>query len=65
MGADVPFYSEKSLSSKRFERIFDEIVELLLKAKQRGGWEWLKSYRAGDADRKEFLYPENWLEPES
>jgi hypothetical protein len=28
------------------------------------GMEWLKSYRIWDADRKEFIYPENWLEPE-
>jgi hypothetical protein len=27
-------------------------------------WEWMKRYRIWDADRKIFLYPENWLEPE-
>jgi SpoVK/Ycf46/Vps4 family AAA+-type ATPase len=27
-------------------------------------WEWLKKYRVWDADRKIFLYPENWIEPE-
>jgi hypothetical protein len=27
-------------------------------------WEWLKRYRVWDANRKIFLYPENWLEPE-
>jgi len=27
-------------------------------------WEWLKSYRVWEANRKIFLYPENWLEPE-
>ena len=27
-------------------------------------WEWVKRYRIWDADRKIFLYPENWLEPE-
>jgi len=27
-------------------------------------WEWLKSYRVWEANRKVFLYPENWIEPE-
>jgi ATPase family protein associated with various cellular activities (AAA)/ABC toxin-like protein len=30
-----------------------------------GRWSWLKRYRVWDANRKIFLYPENWLEPES
>ncbi|HEX8922100.1 MAG TPA: neuraminidase-like domain-containing protein, partial [Pyrinomonadaceae bacterium] len=27
-------------------------------------WEWMKSYRVWEANRKIFLYPENWIEPE-
>lgn len=27
-------------------------------------WEWTKRYRVWEANRKIFLYPENWLEPE-
>ncbi|TKC95184.1 neuraminidase-like domain-containing protein [Polyangium fumosum] len=27
-------------------------------------WQWLKSYRVWEANRKVFLYPENWIEPE-
>ncbi|MEM9458241.1 MAG: neuraminidase-like domain-containing protein [Myxococcota bacterium] len=27
-------------------------------------WAWRKSYRQWEANRKTFLYPENWLEPE-
>jgi hypothetical protein len=27
-------------------------------------WSWLKRYRMWRASRKEFLYPENWAEPE-
>ena len=27
-------------------------------------WNWLKRYRAWQASRKEFLSPENWIEPE-
>lgn len=32
-----------------------------LNAKQ---WEWMKRYRVWEANRKVFLFPENWLEPE-
>jgi hypothetical protein len=32
--------------------------------KTEGKWEWRKRYRDWDANRKIFLYPENWLEPE-
>lgn len=27
-------------------------------------WQWMKRYRIWEANRKIFLYPENWLEPE-
>ncbi|MEO8417886.1 MAG: neuraminidase-like domain-containing protein, partial [Methylophilaceae bacterium] len=27
-------------------------------------WKWMKSYRIWEANRKIFLYPENWIEPE-
>jgi peptidoglycan hydrolase-like protein with peptidoglycan-binding domain len=27
-------------------------------------WKWLKHYRVWEANRKVFLYPENWIEPE-
>ncbi|WP_199307266.1 neuraminidase-like domain-containing protein, partial [Alkalinema sp. FACHB-956] len=27
-------------------------------------WTWMKRYRVWEANRKVFLYPENWLEPE-
>jgi hypothetical protein len=27
-------------------------------------WEWMKHYRVWEANRKVFLYPENWLEPD-
>ena len=30
----------------------------------RDRWEWMKNYRVWEANRKVFLYPENWLEPE-
>jgi hypothetical protein len=27
-------------------------------------WSWMRSYRVWEANRKVFLYPENWIEPE-
>ncbi len=27
-------------------------------------WQWMKNYRVWEANRKVFLYPENWIEPE-
>lgn len=27
-------------------------------------WKWLKKYRVWDTNRKIFLYPENWIEPD-
>ncbi|MFM1653413.1 neuraminidase-like domain-containing protein [Brevibacillus sp. B_LB10_24] len=27
-------------------------------------WRWMKNYRIWEANRKVFLYPENWIEPE-
>ena len=27
-------------------------------------WEWMKTYRVWEANRKIFLYPENWIQPE-
>lgn len=27
-------------------------------------WKWMKNYRLWEANRRVFLYPENWLEPE-
>ena len=27
-------------------------------------WEWMKRYRVWEANRKVFIFPENWLEPE-
>lgn len=29
-----------------------------------GHWQWMKRYRVWEANRKIFLFPENWLEPE-
>lgn len=38
-----------------------DVSPAALSAKQ---WEWMKRYRVWEANRKVFLFPENWLEPE-
>jgi hypothetical protein len=37
---------------------------VLLSDKITKQWQWMKNYRLWEANRKIFLYPENWLEPE-
>ncbi len=32
-------------------------------ALDRNAWEWMQRYRVWEANRKVFLYPENWIEP--
>jgi hypothetical protein len=39
-----------------------KVDRLVINAKY---WEWMKRYRVWEANRKIFLYPENWLGPSS
>lgn len=38
-----------------------EVLPSAINSKQ---WQWIKRYRIWEANRKIFLFPENWLEPE-
>ena len=38
--------------------------EVELTPKHAKEWEWMKNYRVWEANRKVFLYPANWIEPE-
>lgn len=38
-----------------------QVASAAIKANQ---WQWMKRYRVWEANRKVFLWPENWLEPE-
>ncbi|MBC7826536.1 MAG: hypothetical protein H7122_02230 [Chitinophagaceae bacterium] len=38
-----------------------DIAPASIRAEQ---WQWMQRYRVWEANRKVFLYPENWLEPE-
>lgn len=40
------------------------IVHVSPKSIPRNEWAWRKNYRVWEANRKVFLYPENWIEPE-
>jgi len=42
----------------------DEKYKVLLDLDEREEWEWRKNYRVWEANRKIFLFPENYAEPE-
>lgn len=42
----------------------DETVELTVTDAAQTEWQWRKNYRVWEANRKVFLYPENYLEPD-
>ncbi len=47
------------------QRAFLNLEEdVTLPAEAAHQWEWMKSYRVWEANRKIFLYPENWIVPE-
>ena len=37
--------------------------DVTLSAEDHHLWQWMKNYRVWEANRKVFLYPENWIEP--
>lgn len=39
----------------------DEVLPTAIRGNE---WEWMRRYRVWEANRKIFLYPENWLDPE-
>ena len=44
-----------------FMKLEDDVPPNVLRA---DWWEWMSTYRVWEANRKVFLYPENWVEPE-
>lgn len=38
--------------------------DVAVDALDRGRWDWMQRYRVWEANRKVFLYPENWVQPE-
>ncbi len=37
--------------------------DVLINEKNKKEWQWRKNYRVWEANRKVFLYPENWIDP--
>lgn len=42
----------------------DPIIKAVIDETGRSEWEWRKNYRIWEANRKVFLYPENYIEPD-
>jgi hypothetical protein len=42
----------------------DDVFPDIGMKRARERWKWMKNYRVWEANRKVFLYPENWIEPE-
>ncbi len=55
--SSVQLFIERCLMNLEKSRVSPAAIN----AKQ---WEWMKRYRVWEANRKVYLYPENWLEPE-
>lgn len=47
-----------------FEQSKDQTVSVVLDMDEKQEWEWRKNYRVWEANRKIFLFPENYIEPE-
>lgn len=58
----VQALSSVQLFIQRILLNFEQNIEAREKFRQQ--WSWMKNYRVWEANRKIFLYPENWLEPE-
>ncbi|MDB5200365.1 MAG: hypothetical protein JWO92_2328 [Chitinophagaceae bacterium] len=55
----VQLFVQRCLMNIELEVIADETADDGWKQ-----WPWMKLYRVWEANRKVFLYPENWIEPE-
>ncbi|HCQ16848.1 MAG TPA: hypothetical protein DIU20_11330, partial [Cryomorphaceae bacterium] len=60
--SSVQLYVQRCLMNLEAKVDLSAINELEQKEWQE--WAWRKNYRVWEANRKVFLYPENWLEPE-
>jgi hypothetical protein len=54
--SSVQLFAERCLMN-----LEPRVSSAAINAKQ---WEWMKRYRVWEANRKVYLFPENWLEPE-
>lgn len=57
---------KQALSSVQLfvQRCLMNLEDVELSEAAAGQWEWMKNYRVWEANRKVFLYAENWVEPD-
>ena len=61
--ASVQLFVQRCLLNLESQKLqtTEQILPSAIDASQ---WKWMKNYRVWEANRKVFLYPENWIEPE-
>ena len=60
--SSLQLYVHRALMNLEQDRA--EIIEIELDDEAVDEWEWRKNYRVWEANRKVFLYPENYIEPD-
>ena len=60
----LQLYIQRCLTNLEQSESEDDSVKVLPSQIPADEWEWRKNYRVWEANRKVFLYPENWIEPE-
>jgi hypothetical protein len=56
--------SVQLFTERCFMNLETQVAPSIFEEKQRKQWEWMKRYRVWEANRKVFLWPEHWVEPE-
>ncbi|HEX9423539.1 MAG TPA: neuraminidase-like domain-containing protein [Pyrinomonadaceae bacterium] len=56
--------SVQLFTERCFMNLETSVAPSVFETEQRKQWEWMKRYRVWEANRKVFLWPENWVEPE-
>lgn len=60
--SSVQLFAQRCLMNLELDASLEGISEV--EQEEWKEWTWRKNYRVWEANRKVFLYPENWLEPE-
>ncbi|MEN8249898.1 MAG: neuraminidase-like domain-containing protein [Bacteroidota bacterium] len=60
----LQLYIQRCLTNLEQSESEEDSVKVLPSQIPADEWEWRKNYRVWEANRKVFLYPENWIEPE-
>jgi hypothetical protein len=65
--SSVQLYVHRVLINlEQYENAHDpaQTIHVVFPERYRYEWEWRKNYRVWEANRKVFLFPENWIEPD-